>query len=113
MSFTIIDNGRAIRCNTCGHASYSPNDIRDKYCSRCRKHHNYVGVTPMPSPAPLGDGYWPALNPVNHDAPVDRSVQGADSCVKTDTNTYDASPSSSDPVDYGSNDCGSGGWSDQ
>lgn len=39
MSYTMIDNGRAIRCDQCGSASYNSNDIKHKYCGRCHKYH--------------------------------------------------------------------------
>jgi hypothetical protein len=34
-TFTLVDDGRAIRCNRCGLESYSRDDVRHRYCGNC------------------------------------------------------------------------------
>jgi hypothetical protein len=39
-AYTIVADGQAIRCETCGHVSFNPNDIREKYCGFCHAYHD-------------------------------------------------------------------------
>lgn len=115
MSYTMIDNGKAIRCNECGSASYNHSDILHKYCARCQKWHH-------DRPA-IGSRTWITRNELESRYPEDKVVQtdylntpAVPEVCRADP-PDDARPSSSDPVDYGSSsgDCGSsssdGGWS--
>jgi hypothetical protein len=126
MSYTMIDNGRAIRCDQCGSASYNSNDIKHKYCGRCHKYHTSHSVNSSSSRyvnnEPDVTETWRMANGSTVHfvpAPATESLSPiAGSC--------DARPSSSD-IDYGvsssscdssssssdsgssSSDCG-GGW---
>jgi ribosomal protein L37E len=102
MSYTMIDQGRAIRCNMCGSASYSAQDIRQKYCGRCHKFHNDPVkrrdyVEPVESPSWPHNPYNPYM--VNTPAlPADEPAQ-AEICRADPPDTsssYDASPCSTD-----------------
>ena len=42
MSYTILDNGRAIRCELCGMVSFSLDDVRELYCGNCRRFHREI-----------------------------------------------------------------------
>lgn len=115
MSYTMIDNGKAIRCDDCGTASYNAGDILHKFCSRCQKYHH-------DRPA-VGSRVWITRNELESRYPEDtintdysrslNSQPAAEVCRAEP----DARPSSSDPVDFGSssNDCrpssdSGGGW---
>lgn len=39
MSYTILENGKAIRCNTCMRVSWNKIDVVRKYCGYCHKFH--------------------------------------------------------------------------
>lgn len=57
-TYLVVEVGpepRYILCARCGHKSYNPNDINDKFCGRCHIYHE----DPLPNP---GEGK--ALNEV-------------------------------------------------
>jgi hypothetical protein len=106
MSYTMIDNGRAIRCDDCGSASYNTNDIRHKYCGRCHKYH--TGQITLSRDELIQRGYAaePYYPPYRYAGPeLSDAAPAADVCRAEP----DARPSSSD-IDYGSSSsssCGS------
>lgn len=40
MSYTIIANGRTIRCSECGRTSWNMNDVVSRYCAACKCFHD-------------------------------------------------------------------------
>lgn len=39
MSYTILSDGKAIHCGTCGRISHNANDVQQRYCAHCNKFH--------------------------------------------------------------------------
>lgn len=39
-TFTLLDNGQAIKCFKCGLTSYNINDVRNLYCGKCKEFHD-------------------------------------------------------------------------
>lgn len=37
--YRILNDGRAIHCNTCKTISHNPNDVRERYCAKCHTFH--------------------------------------------------------------------------
>lgn len=40
LSYTLVEDGRAIRCNTCGKTSYNSEDVRHRFCAFCDRFHD-------------------------------------------------------------------------
>ena len=40
MTYTILNNGRAITCRICGLTSYNPHDVEHRYCGKCHIVHD-------------------------------------------------------------------------
>ena len=38
-TYDIVHDGRAIRCRMCGHVSYHPRDVDERYCVKCGVFH--------------------------------------------------------------------------
>jgi ribosomal protein L37E len=116
MSYTILEAGKAIRCNRCARVSWNKHDVLARYCGHCHIFHDDEARKAREE--------------------IVRRQRSTDDCVIfTETRTrdelmqsYDAAPSSSEPVcrpdptpdtsssiDYGNSSCdsgSSGGWSD-
>jgi phage FluMu protein Com len=39
MTYTILENGRAIRCEVCGKTSWNLNDVAHLFCGHCKRFH--------------------------------------------------------------------------
>lgn len=39
MSYSILHEGQAIQCHTCGRTSWNPNDVKYLYCGFCHAFH--------------------------------------------------------------------------
>jgi len=37
--FVILNEGQAIKCLTCGHTSWHPDDVRQRFCGYCKVFH--------------------------------------------------------------------------
>jgi hypothetical protein len=37
--YTIVEDGQAIKCHTCGLTSYHPEDVRHRFCGKCNVFH--------------------------------------------------------------------------
>lgn len=40
MSYTLLDGGKAIRCDRCNKVSHNANDVAERYCGYCHKWHD-------------------------------------------------------------------------
>jgi len=40
MTYAIVERGRAIKCLTCGMTSWSPSDVKFRYCGNCEVFHD-------------------------------------------------------------------------
>lgn len=43
-SYLISPSGNAITCTRCGHTSFNPNDVKNKYCGHCQTFHNDLKI---------------------------------------------------------------------
>lgn len=41
-TFEILEEGKAIRCRRCGMISYSPKDVENHWCGRCKASHDDI-----------------------------------------------------------------------
>lgn len=116
MSYALLENGRAIRCNQCGRTSWNLNDVRNRYCGYCHTHHDDVQRYTVPSDWNNRDNRVDVFP-----APGDTwNMENGSSVTFGDAPAASSECSTPDPtptVDFGSPDCSpsstdSGGWSD-
>lgn len=50
MTYTLVEDGRAIRCEICGRTSHNPNDVQYLYCGYCRAWHRPNEDRAAPAP---------------------------------------------------------------
>ena len=60
MTYEIVEDGRAIKCNVCGMTSWSQGDVEHKFCAKCDRFHN------QPDPVPLTDDQYELLDYLYH-----------------------------------------------
>lgn len=62
-SYEILEGGAAIRCKRCGLTSHNPNDVEQRFCSKCKRfHHDLAPRCPSLHVFIDGDQCWPDLD---------------------------------------------------
>lgn len=64
---SVVEDGKAIKCHTCGMVSWSPGDIKNGYCGNCHLFADQVRrgtrVRPPKEWAKRDGGSWPPPRP--------------------------------------------------
>ena len=60
MTYEIVEDGKAIKCNVCGMTSWSSGDVEHRYCAKCNRFHDQA------DPVPLTDDQYELLDFVFH-----------------------------------------------
>jgi hypothetical protein len=48
-TYLLVQGGTAILCLRCGHRSYHPDDINQRYCGYCHQFHIEIGKEAIPA----------------------------------------------------------------
>lgn len=66
--FVILEEGKAIRCQTCGLTSWHPEDVKNRYCGKCHVFHEDAEIVAVTRrnyrPPPVVPGRAAGMEPL-------------------------------------------------